>query len=78
MLQRTEILREAAPSCKGGVYAAKVSDKVVPVRIDSGYWASDGKTPHATVYSAILREIPKKGDDSRFRKVERGKFALAQ
>ena len=26
---------------------------------------------------AIIREIAKKGSDSRFRKTERGKFALA-
>ena len=43
----------------------------------AGYWRSDGKTPHATVYSAILREMQKKGDDARFRKVARGKFELA-
>ena len=42
-----------------------------------GYWSSPGgKTPHATLYSAILREIQKKGDDARFRKVERGQFTL--
>ena len=42
-----------------------------------GYWKSPGgKTPHATLYSAILREIQKKGDDARFRKVERGQFTL--
>ena len=41
-----------------------------------GYWKSPGgKTPHATVYSAIIREIAAKGSDSRFRKTERGKFA---
>jgi hypothetical protein len=41
------------------------------------YWTSPGgKTPHATLYSAILREIQKKGDDARFRKVERGHFTL--
>ena len=41
---------------------------------DAGYWSSpDGKTPHATLYSAILREL-KKGDQSRFVKVERGRF----
>ena len=40
-----------------------------------GYWKSPGgKTPHATVYSAIIREIAKKGDASRFVKTERGKF----
>ena len=34
-----------------------------------------GKTPHATLYSAILREIKTKGKDARFKKIERGKFA---
>ena len=39
-----------------------------------GYWSSPGgKTPHATLYSAILRDISK-GDDSRFVKTERGRF----
>jgi hypothetical protein len=41
------------------------------------YWTSPGgKTPHATLYSAILREIQKKGDDARFQKAERGRFTL--
>ena len=41
-----------------------------------GYWSSPaGKTPAATLYSAILREITTKGDKSRFTKTERGKFA---
>ena len=39
-------------------------------------WTSPGgKTPHATLYSAILREITTKGKDARFKKTERGKFA---
>ncbi|HZY90687.1 MAG TPA: HTH domain-containing protein [Gemmataceae bacterium] len=43
-----------------------------------GYWASPaGRTPEATLYSAILRELTTKGDKSRFQKTERGKFALA-
>jgi len=42
------------------------------------YWTSPGgKTPHATLYAAILREIQQKQDMSRFRKVARGKFELA-
>jgi hypothetical protein len=45
---------------------------------EAGYWQSDGKTPWATVYAAILREIQNKGDEARFRKVERGKFALVK
>ncbi|HEV3341104.1 MAG TPA: winged helix-turn-helix domain-containing protein [Pirellulales bacterium] len=44
---------------------------------DKGLWTSPGgKTPHATLYSAILREIKAKGKDSRFKKTERGTFAL--
>lgn len=42
-----------------------------------GYWASPGgKTPHATLYSAILRELQNKGEKARFVKVERGQFAV--
>jgi hypothetical protein len=42
-----------------------------------GYWTSPGgKTPHATLYSAILREIDTKGAEARVVKSERGKFAL--
>jgi hypothetical protein len=44
-----------------------------------GYWKSPkGRTPAGTLYSAVLREIQTKGDQARFRKTERGKFALRQ
>lgn len=40
-----------------------------------GYWSSPGgKTPHATLYSAILRDLAA-GDGARFVKTERGRFA---
>ena len=40
-----------------------------------GLWTSPGgKTPHATLYSAILREIAAKGNDARFTKTDRGQF----
>jgi hypothetical protein len=39
-------------------------------------WTSPGgKTPHATLFSAIIREIAAKGKEARFVKTERGKFA---
>ena len=42
-----------------------------------GLWTSpNGKTPAATLYAAMLREIAAKGAQARFRKVERGQFAL--
>jgi hypothetical protein len=42
-----------------------------------GLWTSPGgKTPHATLYSAILREIGTKGKDARFVKTDRGRFTI--
>lgn len=44
-----------------------------------GYWTSPGgATPAQTLYSAILRELQKKGTDARFTKVDRGQFTLKQ
>ena len=43
-----------------------------------GLWTSPGgKTPHATLYAAILREIGVKGDASRFRRATKGHFEVA-
>ena len=39
-------------------------------------WTSNAPTPHATLYSAILREITTKGNQSRFKKTDRGHFTL--
>ena len=53
--------------------------EMVEQMAEKGYWKSPGgKTPHATLYSAILREIQRKGDESRFVLAERGKFKLNQ
>ena len=42
-------------------------------------WTSPGgKTPQATLYSAILREIATKGKESRFKKVSKGHFAAKE
>ena len=49
--------------------------EIIKVAFSKGYWKSDGKTPHATIYSAIIREIVAKGKDARFKKTARGKFA---
>jgi hypothetical protein len=44
--------------------------------LERGLWATGGKTPAATIYAAIIREIHAKGGMSRFRKADRGKFEL--
>lgn len=44
-----------------------------------GLWSSPkGKTPEATLYAAIIREIAAKGKAARFSKVERGLFAATE
>lgn len=44
--------------------------------LEKRLWTTTGKTPAATLYSAILREIQRKGDQARFILAERGKFTL--
>lgn len=49
--------------------------EMIEAMATKGYWTTPGgKTPHATLYSSIAREIRDKGKDARFKKSERGKF----
>src|SRR5262245_62086385 len=51
--------------------------EMIAAMAGKGYWTSPGgKTPAATLYSAILRELKTKKSEARFRKTERGKFEL--
>jgi len=57
----------------GGPMSAK---EIVEAAAAKGYWSSPaGKTPHATIYAAMIREIAAKGKAARFKKVDRGRFA---
>jgi len=79
---------EPQPKCTSGLEAAArvleeagrpmTAKDIVAEAEARGYWKSPGgKTPERTLYAAIVREIAAKGAQSRFRKVERGKFARA-
>ena len=51
--------------------------EMIKAMSDKGYWSSpDGLTPHATLYSAIIREMKAQGKEARFKKADRGKFSL--
>jgi len=50
--------------------------QMVERMLAKGLWQTGGRTPAATIYAAILRECATKGDASRFRKTERGKFMV--
>ena len=82
---QSEATRQAGGTMSGLDAAAKVLAEageplgcktIVERAIEKGYWKTGGKTPAATVYAAILREIQKKGDASRFAKADRGMFTL--
>ena len=50
--------------------------EMIEVMAQKGYWSSPGgKTPSATLYSGILKEISTKGKESRFQRTDRGRFA---
>jgi len=69
---------DAAAKVLGEAKGPLTCGEMVERMLAKGYWSSNGKTPAATIYSAILREISGKGKASRFAKVERGKFTLAK
>lgn len=48
--------------------------EIVERAIEKGLWKTNGRTPSATLYAAIIREIANKGKDARFKKVDRGLF----
>ena len=54
------------------------SQELIEAMEKAGLWKSPaGKTPHATLYAAMLREIATKGKQSRFTKIDRGQFAAS-
>ena len=75
--KRVSLLDAAATvlaSAKEPMQAKAIVEQVVK----RGLWKPGaGKTPHATLYAAMTREIAAKGKDARFRKVDRGQFTGA-
>jgi len=67
-----DLAAKALGEAKEPLNARQIAEKAIELG-----WQTKGKTPHATLYAAIIREIAAKGKDARFRKTARGKFALA-
>ena len=68
---------DAAIQVLGEATEPLTTKQMVEAMITKNLWASPGgKTPHATLYSAILRELQTKGDAARFVKTDRGHFQL--
>lgn len=67
---------DAAAKVLGDAGEALNCKTIVERALEKGLWKTGGKTPSATVYAAIIREIAKKGSDARFQKAERGMFTI--
>jgi len=68
---------DAAAKLLGETKEPMTTKEMIEQMATKGYWTSPGgKTPAATLYSAILREIQTKGAEGRFVKTERGKFQI--
>ncbi len=52
--------------------------EIVGAVLEAGTWTTTGKTPVATLSSAIHRELQSRGQETPFRKTERGRFALVK
>lgn len=46
--------------------------------LGAGWWNTKGRTPEATLYSAIIREIGSRDGKTRFVKIGRGRFTLTE
>lgn len=69
---------DAAAKVLADAKAPMTTKELIEQMAAKGLWSSPGgQTPAATLYSAILREIQKKGKESRFTKADRRKFAIA-
>jgi hypothetical protein len=70
---------DAAAKVLGETGQAMNCQELIAAMAAKGYWSSpQGRTPAGTLYAAVLRELKTKGDIARFRKTERGKFALRE
>jgi hypothetical protein len=68
---------DAAAKVLAEAGTAMTCKEMIGAMAAKGYWTSPGgKTPDATLCSAILREINVKGEQSRFVKTAPGRFAV--
>lgn len=76
--KRTSAL-DAAASVLATAKEPMTSKALIDAMAARGLWTSPGgKTPEATLYAAMTREIGAKGREARFKKVDRGLFVAGR
>ena len=71
---RLSALDAAAQVLVAGDKPMRVKDLIEQMEAKKLWKSPGGKTPEATLYAAMLREIQAKKSEARFKKVERGLF----
>jgi hypothetical protein len=70
---------DAAAQVIAGAKAPMRAKEMIAEMEAKGLWKSPGgKTPEATLYAAIIREIAAKGDKARFKKHDKGQFVAGK
>lgn len=70
---------DAAAQVIAGAKAPMRAKEMVAEMEAKGLWKSPGgKTPEATLYAAIIREIAAKGEKARFKKHDKGLFVAGK
>lgn len=76
--KRVSCLDAAAQVIAGSKVPMRATEMIAEME-KKGLWKTPGgKTPEATLYAAVIREIAAKGDKARFRKHERGVFVAGK
>ena len=77
-VKHVSALDAAANVLAGASKPMSAGDLIDAMREQTLWTSPGGKTPDATLSAAIGREIKAKGNEARFKKVERGLFAAAK
>lgn len=76
--KRVSALDAAAQVIAGSKVPMRATEMIAEMEA-KGLWKSPGgKTPEATLYAAIIREIAAKGNASRFKKHDKGVFVAGK
>lgn len=76
--KKVSCLDAAAQVLAGSKVPMRATEMVAEMEKKSLWTSPGGKTPEATLYAAIIREIAAKGTAARFKKHERGVFVAGK
>ncbi len=76
--KRVSALDAAAQVLAGSDLPMRAKEMITAMEAKKLWTSPGGKTPEATLYAAIIREIAAKGTASRFKKHERGVFVAGK